>query len=96
MGGSASFGKMPLTSKRGRYGSYSFRRTPNRVARGIGYAGALGAGLAGLGSYLGGGSRNLRGSNVRSGQGVTQQSDRRQVYRKKRMPRRKKAFLESV
>jgi len=81
---------MPLVSKRGRYGSYSFRGTPNRVARGLSYAQLAGAGLAAAGSYAFGRrtTRNLR--RVTSGRGITTQYDRSRVYRKKRMPRRKK------
>jgi len=76
-----------------RYFSPANRRRLNPVARAAGYSGYLGAGLAGAASYMfgsRGGQRGLRGRLVRSGGGITTQHDRSNVYRKRRMPRRKK------
>jgi len=84
--------KMSRTRSGNVYNPYGYTRS----GLALGYAARAGSGLAAYGSYAFGasrsGSRSLRSGRRggRSGQGVTSQHDRRTVYRKRRMPRRKR------
>lgn len=78
-----SFGKMSRQRKRDYYGNIV------RTIRRVGRSAPVRVGLSSLGRSFTSPGR-LRRSYARSGQGVTFEHDRQRVYRRKRMPRKKK------